>query len=85
MIRSHTLVALVQDRPGVLHRTVSVFRCRGLNIRSINVVPAWRAGFSEMTCVVEAERIDDVKRSLAKLIDVVELHEVDDSQADGAA
>lgn len=83
MTRRHTLVAVVQDHPGVLTRAVSVFRRRGLNITSLHVGPAVRAGFSELTCVVEAEKIDDAKRSLSKLIEVVDVQEVHDSQADG--
>lgn len=83
MTQRHTLVALVQDHPGVLTRAVSVFRRRGLNITSLHVAPTERAGFSELTCVVEADRIDDAKRSLSKLIEVVEVKEVHDSQADG--
>ena len=33
----HTIVALMQDHPGVLHRVVSLFRRRGYNIESLAV------------------------------------------------
>ncbi len=33
----HSLVAIVQDKPGVLNRMVSLFRRRGFNIESIAV------------------------------------------------
>jgi acetolactate synthase-1/3 small subunit len=33
----HTIVALMQDRPGVLNRAVSLFRRRGFNIESLAV------------------------------------------------
>ena len=35
--RSHTIVALLQDHPGVLHRAVSLLRRRGYNIASLAV------------------------------------------------
>ena len=35
--QKHTLVALVEDKPGVLNRMVSLFRRRGFNIESIAV------------------------------------------------
>jgi len=33
----HTIVALLQDHPGVLTRAVSLFRRRGFNIESLAV------------------------------------------------
>ena len=33
--RSHTLVAMVADHPGVLTRVASMFRRRGFNIASL--------------------------------------------------
>ena len=35
--RSHTLVAMVADHPGVLTRVASMFRRRGFNIASLAV------------------------------------------------
>ena len=40
----HTLIALVQDRPGVLNRIASMFRRRGFNMDSVAV------GHSEVPC-----------------------------------
>jgi acetolactate synthase small subunit len=54
-----------------------------MNITSLHVAPTARAGLSELTCVVHADRIDDAKRSLSKLIEVIDVREVHDSQADG--
>ena len=83
MMRRRTLLVLLQDHPGALTRAVSVFRRRGINIVSLTVQPTTRTGMSELTCVVDAESVDDINRSLGKLVEVIEVHEVHHSQADG--
>ena len=40
MSMKHTIVALMQDHPGALNRTVSLFRRGGFNIHSIVVGPS---------------------------------------------
>ena len=49
------LVALVEDRPGVLSRVASLFRRRGFNIESIAVGHTEQPGLSRMTIVVGGE------------------------------
>ncbi len=51
----HTLVALVEDKPGVLNRMVSLFRRRSFNISSIAVGSSESPGLSRVTFVVEPE------------------------------
>jgi acetolactate synthase-1/3 small subunit len=48
----HTLVALVEDKPGVLTRMASLFRRRGFNIESIAVGHSELPSLSRMTIVV---------------------------------
>ena len=74
----HTLVAWVEDRPGVLAHVAGMFRRRGFNIHSLTVGQAERPGLSRMTIVVETERLDAkiVEACLHKLIDVVEVYDV---------
>ena len=48
----HTLVALVEDKPGVLNRIASLFRRRGFNIESIAVGSSETPGISRVTLVV---------------------------------
>jgi acetolactate synthase-1/3 small subunit len=87
----HTLVAIVQDRPGVLHRAVSLLRRRGFNITSLVVGPSETPGVSRMTVVVEAESSAQVVQQLDRLVDVLSVHDVTTpqgnyrDQADGAS
>ena len=48
----HTLVALVEDKPGVLNRMVSLFRRRGFNIDSIVVGHSEVPHLSRVTIVI---------------------------------
>jgi acetolactate synthase-1/3 small subunit len=60
----HTIVALMQDRPGVLTRVVSLFRRRGFNITSLAVGHSETAGISRMTLVVDAPDVEQVVKQL---------------------
>nr|MBP8974948.1 acetolactate synthase small subunit [Anaerolineae bacterium] len=50
-----TLVALVENKPGVLNRVVSLFRRRNFNIDSLTVGRTENSAISRMTIVVEAD------------------------------
>ncbi|MGH2409971.1 MAG: acetolactate synthase small subunit, partial [Chloroflexota bacterium] len=52
-ITPHTLVALMQDHPGVLNRVASLFRQRGFNIESLTVSRTDVQDISRMTIVVD--------------------------------
>ena len=73
-----TIVAHVEDRPGVLARVASLFRRRGFNIESLTVGKADEPGLSRMTIVVEggAGTVAQVERQLFKLIDVVSVVDI---------
>jgi len=72
------LVALVEDRPGVLSRVASLFRRRGFNIESIAVGHTEQPGLSRMTIVVGGEEaeVEQVRKQLEKLVDVVKVFDV---------
>ena len=74
----HTLVAWVEDRPGVLARVAGMFRRRAFNIISLTVGHSERPGLSRMTIVVDTERLDAdlVEANLRKLVDVVDVHDI---------
>ena len=73
---THTLVAMVQDRPGVLHRAVSLLRRRGYNIESLAVGRSEAPGVSRMTLVVEAADVEQVVKQLYRLIEVLKVSDV---------
>ncbi len=75
-MKKHTLVALLQDRPGVLTRAVSLFRRRGFNIESLTVGHTETANVSRMTLVVESEDVEQVIKQLYRLIDVLKVSDV---------
>ena len=74
----HTLIALVQDKPGVLNRVASMFRRRGFNIVSLAVGNSEQAGLSRMTFVVNGDdrTVNQVAKQLDKLIDVLEVTDI---------
>ncbi|AGG06412.1 MULTISPECIES: acetolactate synthase small subunit [Dehalococcoides] len=74
----HTIVALVEDRPGVLNRMASLFRRRGFNIDSIAVGRSETPGFSRMTIVVDGANtmVEQVRKQLDKVIDVVKVSDI---------
>ncbi len=69
----HTLVALVEDKPGVLNRVASLFRRRAFNIESLTVGHTDQAGISRMTIVIDSNRAnaERVTAYLHKLINVI--------------
>ena len=74
----HTIVALVEDRPGVLNRVASLFRRRGFNIESLAVGHSEVPGVSRMTIVVDGANtvVDQVEKQLFKLIDVIRVDDI---------
>jgi acetolactate synthase-1/3 small subunit len=75
---NHTVVAIVEDKPGVLMRVSSLFRRRGFNIASLTVGPTEAPGLSRMTIVVDGEStpVEQVEKQLYKLIDVVKVSDL---------
>jgi len=74
----HTLVALVEDKPGVLTRMASLFRRRGFNIESIAVGHSELPNLSRMTIVVNgtAGILEQVRKQLSKVVNVVKVADV---------
>ncbi|OJX38208.1 MAG: acetolactate synthase small subunit [Chloroflexi bacterium 44-23] len=77
----HTIVTLVEDKPGVLNRVASLFRRRNFNIDSLTVGRTETKGVSRMTIVVDNEEVD-VKRLTSYLYKLVNVLEVFDLSAE---
>jgi acetolactate synthase-1/3 small subunit len=74
----HTLIALVENKPGVLNRVASLFRRRNFNIESLNVGRTENPSVSRMTIVVDSEALDarKVEANLYKLVNVIDVQDV---------
>ena len=75
MARTHTLVLLVEDHPGVLNRVVSLMRRRSFNIDSITVGHSEQPGLSRMTIQLVGEdgEAEQAAKQLYKLLEVVKV------------
>jgi acetolactate synthase-1/3 small subunit len=74
----HTLVALVENKPGVLVRVAGMFRRRNFNIESLTVGHTEDPTMSRMTIVVDGENTDinQVERNLGKLVAVAQVDDL---------
>ena len=74
----HTIVALVEDKPGVLNRIASKWRQRGFNIESLAVGHSEIPGLSRMTFTVDGAThdVDQVTKQLFKVIEVVKVEDI---------
>jgi acetolactate synthase-1/3 small subunit len=74
----YTLIALMEDKPGVLDRVASLFRRRNFNIESLTVGHSEIPDISRMTLVVDCT--DDIQREqvvkqFRKLLEVTKVIE----------
>ena len=70
-----TLIALVENKPGVLNRVVSLFRRRAFNVDSLTVGRTHKPYVSRMTIVVDSDRVNPfkIKANLEKLVNVIDV------------
>jgi acetolactate synthase-1/3 small subunit len=77
-VKTHTIIAHVEDKPGVLNRITSLVRRRGYNITSLTVGRTAEPGVSRLTVVIDAD--DDTARrieaNLYKLVNVLLVEDV---------
>jgi acetolactate synthase-1/3 small subunit len=74
----HTLVALVENEPGVLNRVASLFRRRNFNIDSLTVGRTDDPNVSRMTIVLDSGITSayQVEKNLYKLVNVINVDDV---------
>ena len=79
----HILSVLVENKAGVLARVSGLFARRGFNIISLAVAPTEDERLSRITIAVDAATtpLDQVTKQLFKLINVVEITELDPRNA----
>lgn len=71
----YTMSVLVENRPGVLSRVVSLFSRRGYNIDSLSVGPTEDRSVSRMTIVGEGDdyTLEQMEKQLNKIIPVIKV------------
>ena len=82
-MEKHTLIALMEDKPGVLNRVSNLFRRRNYNIQSLAVGHSETPDISRMTVVVDGDNrvVEQVVKQLSKLINVTGVVDVTDRPA----
>ena len=83
MANHHILSVLVENKFGVLTRVSSLFSRRGYNIYSLAVSPTEDDRYSRMTVVVDGDAalVEQITKQLNKLIPVIKISELADSDA----
>ncbi len=78
MSEKHTISCLVENQFGVLARISGLISARGFNIDSLTVSTTEDPTASRMTIVVDADarKLEQVKRQLGRLIDVIDVQEL---------
>lgn len=78
-----TLIATVENKPGVLNRVASLFRRRNFNIDSLNVGRTETPDVSRMTIVVDSQDTEarQVEANLYKLVNVIDVQDVTNQPA----
>jgi acetolactate synthase-1/3 small subunit len=78
----HTLVALVENEPGVLNRVASLFRRRNFNIDSLTVGRTDNADVSRMTIVLDSNvtKVPQVIGNLYKLVNVIKVFDITENR-----
>ena len=74
----HAISVLLENEVGALTRMTGMFSSRGYNIESLNVAPTNDATVSRVTLVVSGSdaAIAQLNAQLAKLVDVVNIHDM---------
>jgi acetolactate synthase-1/3 small subunit len=77
----HIISILIENESGALSRVAGLFSARGYNIESLTVAPTEDSSLSRMTLVTRGSEdiIEQITKQLNKLIDVVKLIDLAES------
>lgn len=77
-VKRHTMIAMLEDKPGVLNRLTGLFSRRNFNIESLVVGHSEMPGVSRVTFVVRGTTrdINQVRTQLRKLINVLDIVDI---------
>jgi acetolactate synthase-1/3 small subunit len=81
MSRQHIISVLLENEAGALSRVAGLFSARAYNIESLTVAPTLDPSLSRLTLVTvgSEETIEQIKKQLNKLVDVVKLIDLSES------
>ncbi|MBL4744062.1 MAG: acetolactate synthase small subunit [Cycloclasticus sp.] len=81
MSRQHIISLLLENEAGALSRVAGLFSARAYNIESLTVAPTQDITLSRLTLVTVGsdETVEQIKKQLNKLIDVVKLIDLSES------
>lgn len=81
MSRQHIISLLLENESGALSRVSGLFSARAYNIESLTVAPTQDPTLSRLTLVTvgSEETIEQIKKQLNKLVDVVKLIDLSES------
>ncbi len=76
----HVISILMENEAGALSRVAGLFSARGYNIEALTVAPTEDPSMSRMTLVTRGneEIVEQIKKQLNKLIDVIKLQDLSD-------
>ena len=77
-LRRHIIVAIVNNRPGVLNRVASLMRARNFNIESLAVSHTDDTDISRMTITLRGDdvAVEQAAKQLYRLIDVLKVQDL---------
>jgi len=81
-MNKHTISLLLENESGALSRVSGLFSARAYNIESLSVAPTDDSTLSRMTIVTSGteEIVEQIKKQLNKLVDVVKLVDLTESE-----
>ncbi len=81
--KTHYVVALVEDKPGVMQRVSGLLRRRNFNIQSISVGATEKPGISRITLTLKGQKevLEQAIKQLNKLIEVVKVSRLEKEES----